>query len=114
MTGRSGRSTGLPSQAGWWIEVERDQRAASVKVDAPTVAAPELAQLADLLDWLLTVGSTEIYVDLGGLPSVDAALLEVLHAVQERLEGDLTATARCAEAHRTLFLTGLSHATCHA
>lgn len=114
MTKPGGRAPVLPRQAGWWIEVERDQGAASVRVDAPTVTAPELAQLADLLDWLLTVGSTDIFVDLGGLPSVDAGLLEVLHAAQERVAGDLIATARRADAHRTLFLMGLSHSTCRA
>lgn len=108
MNGPSAGGSAVLRQDEWRIDVERNQRTASVRIEAPTVTAPELAQLADLLDWLLTVGSTDISVDLGGLANVDAALLEVLHAVQARLQGSLTATARRQDAHRTLFLMGLS------
>ena len=109
MNGANAGGTAVLRQDGWRIDVERNQRTASVRIEAPAVTAPELAQLADLLDWLLTAGSTDISVDLGGLANVDAALLEVLHGVQARLEGDLTATARRDDAHRTLFLMGLNH-----
>lgn len=107
MTGTS-RKAVRTQQPEWRIEVEREHRAASVTVDAPTVTPPELAQLADLLEWLLAVGSTDVRVDLGTLGNVDAALLEVLRDVQERLGGNLTATARAPEARRTLFLMGLN------
>lgn len=111
----AGRSDAASAVQGEWrIEVERDQRAAAVRVDAPAVTTPDLAHLADLLDWLLSAGSTDVRVDLGALANVDAALLEVLRGARDRLDGHLTATAGRADARRTLFLMGLNQATSSA
>lgn len=77
-------------------------------VDATTMAAPELAQLCELLEWLVRAGSTSVRVELGRTENVDAVLLEILRSARGRLEGGFVATSARADAQRrTLPLTGL-------
>lgn len=96
-----------PGPSTWWIDIERDQHQATVAVDAPITAGPELAQLSELLEWLVAAGSTSVRVELGRKTNVDAVLLEILRSARERLDGELVATSARADAQRTLALTGL-------
>lgn len=109
MTDRTARHHDVAGleQAAWWVDVERDQQEATVMVDAPTMAGPELAQLSELLEWLVAEGSTSVRVEFGGMTSVDAVLLEILRSARERLDGGLVAIAVRPDAQRTLALTGL-------
>ncbi len=90
------------------IHVTLDQRHADVIVDAPLLEPRGLAQLSELLEWLVSAGSTSVRVDLGGLGTVDADLLLILREAHDRLDGELITTTQRSEVRRMLSVVGLA------